>query len=55
MKQAKIKENRQSPRFGVLDIVIILLVLVSLVGIYFRSNIVEFISSARNLESYSVG
>ena len=33
MKQAKIKENRQSPRFGVLDIVIILLVLVSLVGI----------------------
>ena len=54
MKQAKIKEKKLSPRFSVLDVVIILLVLVSLVGIYFRYNITDIISSARNLESYAV-
>ncbi len=54
MKKQRQKKERIAPRFGVLDAVIILLIIVAVVGVYFRYNIVEFISGARNLTDYSV-
>ncbi len=54
MKNEKIKDKRTSPRFGVMDVVIILLVLVSVVGVYFRYNIIDLISSTKKLQSYTV-
>ena len=54
MKKNKAKAERTSPRFGVLDAVIILLIIVAVVGVYFRYNIIDFVSSMRNLENYSV-
>ena len=54
MKQAKTNEKKRSPRFGVLDVVIILLVILSLAGIYVRYNNIDIIFSERNLASYAV-
>ena len=45
---------KKVPRFGVLDLVIILLVIVAVVGIYFRYNIIEMVSSSRDLKQYTV-
>lgn len=42
------------PKFGILDAVIILLVIVAVVGIYFRYNIVEILSGTQNLDNYTV-
>ena len=54
MKKHETKEKKLAPRFSVLDVVIILLVILSVVGIYFRYNIVDLVSSARNLQSFTV-
>lgn len=54
MRVKKDKKQRKAPSFGVLDAVIILLVIVSVVGIYFRYNILGFISEARDIKSYTV-
>ena len=45
---------KKAPRFGVLDAVIILLVIVAIVGIYFRYNIIDLISENKKLEKYTV-
>ena len=53
----KTKENlkvRKAPRFGVLDAVIILLVIIVVVSVYFRYNIVEMLSNSANLKEYTV-
>ncbi len=54
MQNRKIQKEKKSPRFGVLDAVIILLVVALIVGIYFRSNIIEWISNQRNVKDYTV-
>ncbi len=48
------EKEKRSPRFGVLDAVIILLVICLIAGIYFRSNIIEWISNQRNVRDYTV-
>ena len=54
MEKHNTEKEKRSPRFGVLDAVIILLVVCLIVGIYFRSNIVEWISNYRNMRDYTV-
>mgnify|MGYP003319049871 CR=1 FL=1 len=39
MRERKKKTPGATPRFGVLDVVIILLIIVAVVGVYFRYNI----------------
>ncbi len=45
---------KKVPRFSALDVVIILLVIVAVVGIYFRYNIVDMITNAKDLKQYTV-
>lgn len=54
MKSKKEKAVRKSPRFGVLDAVIILLIIIAVVGIYFRYNIIEIVNGTKNLDDYTV-
>ena len=48
------KSNRESPRFGALDFVIILVVIISIIGIYFRFNLVDTITQTANSKNYVV-
>ena len=54
MKTVNETSKKRSPRFSVLDAVIILLVIVAVAGVYFRYNIIGFISGAQNLEDYAI-
>ncbi len=54
MKDKKQKKERRAPRFGVLDGVIILLIIVAVAGVYFRYSIIDFVSGARNLNDYTI-
>lgn len=42
------------PKFGVLDAIIVLLVIIAVVGIYFRYNIVNILSGTQNFDNYTV-
>lgn len=48
------EKEKRTPRFGVLDAVIILLVVFLIAGIYFRSNIIEWVANQRNVREYTV-
>lgn len=48
------EKEKRSPRFGVLDAVIILLVVALITGIYFRSKFIDMISNNRNIRDYTV-
>lgn len=48
------EKEKRTPRFGVLDAVIVLLVVCLIAGIYFRSNIIEWIANQRNIRDYTV-
>lgn len=52
-KEKKIK-NKRAVRFGVLDAVIILMVIIAVVGVYFRYNIIELVTNTKNLEDYTI-
>ena len=52
LKKAKRAKNR--PRFRVMDAVIILLVITSALGIYFRYNLFETLKNQRNIKEYVV-
>ena len=54
MQNRNTSKEKKSPRFGVLDAMIILLVVALVVGIYFRSNIIDWISNQRNIKDYTV-
>ena len=45
---------KKSPRFGVLDAVIILLVIAAVLGIYFRYQLIDWITNTRNMKEYTV-
>lgn len=45
---------RKGVRFGILDAVIILLIIIAVLGVHFRYNILNFITGAQNLEKYTV-
>ena len=47
-------EKKNSPRFNALDALIILVVVLVLGGMYFRSNIVEYIKTAQNKQNYVI-
>ena len=47
-------KTKNAPKFGVLDAVIILLVIIAVVGVYFRYNIIDLISDNKKLEEYTV-
>ncbi len=53
-KDKKPKKQRNAPKFGVLDAVIVLLVIVAVVGVYFRYNIIDLVTGAKNLSEYTV-
>ena len=44
----------RAPRFGVLDVVIILLVITAVVGVYFRYNILDFLQNDGDMKDYTV-
>ena len=45
---------KKVPRFSVLDIVIVLLVVVAIVGVYFRYNIIDIVTNAMDIKEYTV-
>ena len=47
-------KNTKAPKFGVLDAVIILLVIVIIVSVYFRYSIVQWITNSTDLEEYVI-
>lgn len=54
MKSNETKETVHKPRFGFLDAVIILLIITAVVGIYFRSNILEILKNDRDVQDYTI-
>ena len=57
MKKRTLKNTERSsivPRFKALDLVIILLVIVSVVGIYFRYNLLDTLTNNKDLKEYTV-
>ena len=48
------QKEKQAPRFGVLDAVIVLLIVCLIAGIYFRSNVIDFITTKRNIRDYTI-
>ena len=53
-KKADMEQNKNRVKFRALDVVIIVLLLASLVGVYFRYNIVDMLVGGRNLDDYAV-
>ena len=53
-KVKTVKSERSRPRFNVLDVFIILLVIAAVVGVYFRYSIVDFLRSDMNKEQYVI-
>ena len=54
MKNKKTDTNKNRIKFRALDVAIIVLILASLVGIYFRYNIVDMLAGGRNLKDYAI-
>lgn len=54
MKNNETKETVRKPKFGFLDAVIILLIITAVVGIYFRSNILDFLKNDRDARDYTI-
>lgn len=54
-KQKRSKEEkRNSPHFNAVDAMIVILAILAVVGIYFRYNILDFLTAAKNNEQYVV-
>ncbi len=54
-RQKKTKaEKRNSPHFNAVDAMIIILVILAVVGIYFRHNILDILSEGKNNDEYVV-
>ncbi len=57
MKEKRIKQQenlKHGPRFKILDAVIILLIITSVVGIYFRYNVFESLKNQKDIKEYVV-
>ena len=52
--QNKTEKTKKSPRFGILDAVIILLIVAVIAGVYFRYQLMDWITAQRNLREYNV-
>ena len=53
-KNIETEKNKNRIRFKALDAVIIILLLASLIGVYFRYNIADVIIGGRNLNDYTI-
>jgi hypothetical protein len=55
---ARVKKNKKdksnTPHFNAVDAMIVILLIVALVGIYFRYNIIDFLTADKNDEQYVV-
>ena len=47
-------KTKKSVRFGILDAVIILVVLIAVVGVYFRYSLLNIITGAQHMDEYTV-
>ena len=47
-------EKKNSPHFNVLDALIIIVVILIIVGIYFRYNIIDFLKDSQNKDDYAI-
>ena len=56
MKNTKLAkaEKKNTPHFNAVDAMIIILVIVAIVGIYFRHTIVDFLTEGRNDDEYVI-
>jgi len=56
MKKKKVKneKTRSLPRFGALDALIILIVIVLIVGIFFRYKLMDILTSQQNFDEYNI-
>ena len=54
MKNNENIKKVKAPKFGVLDAVIILLVIVIILSVYFRYNIVQWLSNSTDLKEYTI-
>ncbi len=53
-KKNEVEQIERAPKFGILDVVIILLVVTAVVGVYFRYNILEFLKNDKDMKDYTV-
>ena len=56
-KNKKLQNSAQTkrvPKFKILDAVIILLILTSVIGIYFRYNVLDMITNRKDIKDYTV-
>ncbi|MBE6597215.1 MAG: hypothetical protein E7641_06040 [Ruminococcaceae bacterium] len=54
IKKKNRAEKKNSPHFNAVDALIVILAIIAVVGVYFRYNILDFLSSSRNNEEYVV-
>ena len=54
LRQNTTEQGKRVPKFKILDAVIILLILVSVLGIYFRYNLMDTLQNRKNLKEYTV-
>ena len=56
MKKDKVKaeKTKKLPRFGALDAFIILVVIVAIVGVFFRYRLLDILTAQQNLSDYTV-
>ena len=54
MKNIKTDQEKNRVKFRALDVVIVVLILASVVGIYFRYNLMDMIVGSHNLQEYAV-
>ncbi len=53
MKNSETK-IKKGVRFGILDVVIILVIIIAVVGVYFRYSIIDFFAGTQSLEKYTI-
>jgi len=53
-KKNETEQVARKPKFGIMDVVIILLVITCIVGVYFRYNIMDFLNNDKDMKEYMV-
>ncbi len=53
-KKKNKEEKKNSPHFNAVDALIVILAIIAVVGIYFRYNILDFLSASKNNDEYVV-
>ena len=53
-KNQDMESVKKAPKFKLLDAVVILLVLVAVLGVYFRYNVMDSLMSKKNIQDYTI-